>query len=341
MNRSGSTSRRGTVVVAALVLMLSAGCSATGDDSKAAARATPTSAASSSSSAEGVLLPGRVIFMRTTGNDVTTLVSLTHGTEKTITRPGDFDGGAPSPDGRLLLGGGAHPGHPYRGVTARVSDGALTPLHIPDPTLNLAPSAWAPDGKRILYLGWDDGDPRRTGIYVADYPSGAHLHAIRLRPGRVEDEPIAYSPDGSQVLFYRATAPDPDPHLNGSLWVMPAAGGTPHKISGSVQPYDLAAWSPDGSRIVFATTRLQPHGSIWVAAPDGTKLTEVVRDPLGGYPVTPSWSPDGKQILFGLDTTNDDFQHLPNQLYVMDADGTHLQRVRTAGDGDGIMRNFH
>jgi Tol biopolymer transport system component len=282
-----------------------------------------------------------VLFTRTTGNDFTTVVSLTHGVETIVTKPGDFDGASLSPDHQLLLGmPGGEAGQPLRGVTARVSDGTLVRLRSPNASMNLLAAAWAPDGQRILYLGWEDTDPRRTGIYVADYPSGAHLRAVLLRPGVLQDEPIAFSPDGSQVLFYKAAAPDPDPHLNGSLWVVPAAGGRPHKISGNVQPYDLAAWSPDGTRIVFATTRLQPHGSIWTVRPDGAALTEVVRDPARGYPVTPTWSPDGKQILFGLDTTNDDFQHLPNDVYVMDADGRNLQRVRTGGAVSGIMRNF-
>jgi Tol biopolymer transport system component len=291
--------------------------------------------------AAGVLLPGTVLFTSTTGNDVSTVLSLTHGVEKVITEPGEFGGVALSPDRKLLLGmPGGDAGQPVRGVTARMSDGALTPLRIPDRSLNLVPSAWSPDGHQILYLGWDDSSPKRTGIYVADYPTGAHLRAILLRPGELQDEPIAFSPDGGQVLFYRAAAPDPDPHLNGSLWVVPTGGGAPRKISHNVQPYDSAAWSPDGRRIVFATTRLQPHGSIWTVAPGGTGLTEVTRDPAGGYPVTPTWSPDGKRILFGLDKTNDDWQHIPNVIYVMDADGSHLQRVRADNHG-GIMRSFN
>ncbi len=322
-----------------LALALLSGCSEGVTTAPSSSLRPPSSTPAATEA--GVILPGTVFFMRTTGNDVTSVASLKNGVETVVTKPGEFGGVQLSPDGTLLLGmPGGDGDQPLRGVTARVSDGALTPLRIPDRSLNLVPSAWSPDGRSVLYIGWEEKKPKRTGIYIADYPTGAHLRPVLLRPGRLQDEAVAFSPDGSRVLFYRATAPDPDPHLNGSLWVVPTKGGTPRKISGTVQPYDSAAWSADGKRIVFATTRLQPHGSIWTVAPDGTGLTEVVRDPAGGYPLTPTWSPDGKRILFGLGTTNDDWQHLPNNLYVMDADGTNLQRVRGLDGGEGIMRFF-
>ena len=49
------------------------------------------------------------------------------------------------------------------------------------------------------------------------------------------------------------------------------------------------AWSPDGSRIAFASTREGGTLSLWTMAPDGSDLRRVT-DGHGEYP---DWSPDG------------------------------------------------
>jgi hypothetical protein len=67
-------------------------------------------------------------------------------------------------------------------------------------------------------------------------------------------------------------------------------------------------WSPDGSRIVFASTRFLA-GGIYVMAADGSNP---VRLTAGG---TPAWSPDGSTIAFASS----------DGVTVMNADGTHLR----------------
>lgn len=54
---------------------------------------------------------------------------------------------------------------------------------------------------------------------------------------------------------------------------------------------------------------------------DGSGLTKVFEDSDGGFPIWPTWSPDGDHVMFLLDTTNEAFSHPDNELYVMNADG--------------------
>jgi len=55
-------------------------------------------------------------------------------------------------------------------------------------------------------------------------------------------------------------------------------------------------WSPDGSRILFASNRSGKYEA-WTIRPDGSGLTQVTNLP--DQPVLyPFWSPDGKQIGF-------------------------------------------
>ena len=66
--------------------------------------------------------------------------------------------------------------------------------------------------------------------------------------------------------------------------------------------------------------------------PDGSGLTKVFEDEEGRFASGPTWSPDGSQILFALNPTNDWFIHEPNGLYVIDADGSDLTLVIGGSD---------
>jgi Tol biopolymer transport system component len=149
-----------------------------------------------------------------------------------------------------------------------------------------------------------------------------------VRPGPLDDVPLDYSPNGQQLVFYRSAHPDPDPHTDGSLWVVNVDGSDLHRITKSTRPpADSARWSPDGKRILFADQRTASTGAVWTVAPDGSHLTKVFSDKQGRFPIDPLWSPDGTHILFALDPTNDAFTHPKNGLYTSTAEGTQLRLV--------------
>ncbi len=91
------------------------------------------------------------------------------------------------------------------------------------------------------------------------------------------------------------------------------------------------SWSPDGRRVVFQRQHLDPdlprpikngHNQIYVMDADGSNQTNLTNDPDGDY-YLPSWSPDGKHILYVSghgDNKNYD-------IYVMDADGSNRVRL--------------
>jgi len=80
----------------------------------------------------------------------------------------------------------------------------------------------------------------------------------------------------------------------------------------------VPAWSPDGTEIVFSSTREDPEGidnDLYVMAADGSDVRKLVgrRDP----EFNADWSPDGRRILF---QRND-------SIFSVRSDGTDVQRL--------------
>jgi Tol biopolymer transport system component len=289
-------------------------------------------------------LEGQILLSRAFGLDVQTdfIANADGSNERQITEPGQYCcllRISPDHSGILVMPGEDPPTGPITGGVLSIDGSDFEPLTLTDPTLNLVPQAWSPDGKRIAFEGWDDSDPSRTGIYTARATDGGDLVRVTHRPGLAHDMPLDYSPDGTKLVFYRTVLEESqgDPDIGGSLWVVNVDGSEAHELdTGEVRPSWHARWSPDGSRILFGIERLQPIGGLWTIGPDGSGLTKIFEDPAGGFPILPTWSPDGHQIMFALDPTNDAFSHPANGLYVVDADGSGLTLVIGSSDFKGL-----
>jgi Tol biopolymer transport system component len=85
----------------------------------------------------------------------------------------------------------------------------------------------------------------------------------------------------------------------------------------------MPAWSPDGTRIVWASVRPgSPARELWIMNADGTdqrRLTDLGRNP--GFP---HWSPDGARIAFHALRGDGDLD-----IYTINADGSYLRRLTT------------
>jgi hypothetical protein len=246
-------------------------------------------------------LRDHLVYETAADGDVQAFWQADHNGLRMLTEPGQYCCLLRiSPDRhRLLVMPGGDPGMPLTGGTLALPDLVYTRLPLTDSTLNLIPQAWSPDGTRIAFEGWDENDPARTGIYIARARDGRHLTRVTIRPGAPHDQPLDFSPDGRRLVFYRQINSDPGPvDLGGSLWVVNLDGTNLHPITTTATPpAPRARWSPDGTRILFASERLQSRGAIFTVHPDGKQLITLYDDPSGRFPLTPTWSPDGRQIL--------------------------------------------
>ncbi len=96
----------------------------------------------------------------------------------------------------------------------------------------------------------------------------------------------SFSPDGSDIAFSTGL---------GDVYVVDVATGTPVQIfSGAAF---IPAWSPLGDRLAFTHTVLGQK-AIYLMDPDGSNLTQLTDPAPGLEDRTPSWSPDGTQVIF-------------------------------------------
>jgi TolB protein len=196
--------------------------------------------------------------------------------------------------------------------------------------------SWSPDGTRIAVGGREAGLPcPSVGCPYLDRDiftvqvNGPELVNLTDTTLTNEWDP-AWSPDGSRILFVRATELErgQPPTLENipQIYSMAADGSDIVRLTNSLRGAVHPAWSPDGSRVAF-----ESDGDIFVMNADGGGITRLaVEPPPGGNPnphpsygnYEPGWSPDGERIVFVSDRDGD------RDLYVMPADGTEDQAAQ-------------
>ncbi|MFY9609690.1 MAG: winged helix-turn-helix domain-containing protein, partial [Blastocatellia bacterium] len=174
----------------------------------------------------------------------------------------------------------------------------------------------SPDGNSIAYSSDHNGN---FEIYSKQLTAGAR--EIQLTSDGQQNFEPAWSPDGKLIAYYSKN--------RGGIWIVPASGGTAKQLT---EFGSRAQWSGDGATIVFQTFVItdlganardaMPPSTIWVVPSQGGDPTPVtqVGTPPGGHG-SPSWSPDGKRIVF----TASDF--LSGGLWTVSLRGDELKQL--------------
>lgn len=98
-----------------------------------------------------------------------------------------------------------------------------------------------------------------------------------------------WSPDGELIAFEGYY------EHNRDIYVLPASGGEPRRLTFHEKADFSPCWSPDGKEIAFASAR-DGEIDIWAVSVDGGEPRRVTSSP--GSKDGPTWSPDGKWIAY-------------------------------------------
>jgi dipeptidyl aminopeptidase/acylaminoacyl peptidase len=188
---------------------------------------------------------------------------------------------------------------------------------------------WSPNGRSLAFLS--DRDEERPQLFLLSLEGGEPRQLTRLKHGA---GPAVWSPDGSRLAF-AAGADIPEiarqegqsdekgkpPRVrvitrvkhkgdgNGyfearrqHLFVLDmVSNGEPRQITSGDWDDSDPAWSPDGERLTFVSSRekdrdLSQLTDIWVVPAAGGRARRVTSHK--GEASAPAWSPDGRQIAY-------------------------------------------
>ena len=181
---------------------------------------------------------------------------------------------------------------------------------------NFSP-AWASDGTRIAFSSsMRTGDPE---IYVAD-ATGANPKRLTAFKGS-DVSPVFNPKTNAQVAWVSGRTGLPQ------IFIMDADGSNVQQITRegyAVSP----TWSPNGLALAFSWIRHYGPGApggqdIYLMDVASRQFVQLTHD--AGRNDFPSWSPDGRHIVFQSNRTGSE------QIWSMLADGTHQQQLTRNG----------
>jgi Tol biopolymer transport system component len=152
----------------------------------------------------------------------------------------------------------------------------------------------SPDGRRIVFTSLKDGD---LDIYTMNV-DGSDVKRLTTTPGY--DGGPWWSPDGTKIVY--------------------------------------RAWHPTDSALVdyknlLAQRMVRPSRmELWVMNADGSNQKQITN--LGGANFGPSWTPDGRRIVFSSNYKNPRSRNF--DLYLINLDGSGLEQVTSHEEFDGF-----
>jgi len=177
---------------------------------------------------------------------------------------------------------------------------------------------WSADGSRIMF-----NSPRTTPDLSVGWLDQWH-EVFSMKPDgsdkrqHTDNRTVctypSFSPDGTRIVYRKITSTPgfswdlSSRPRNSEVFVADVDGSNELNLSNSAAFDGWPVWSPDGTRVAFASNRAGPAyvGHIWIVNADGTGLQQVTHGPWS-Y-VQPAWAGDGVRIFAYQHQETPDFE---------------------------------
>lgn len=257
--------------------------------------------------------PGWIAFQSDRGSNVDLFMIRSDGTgmRQLTSSPGQDRVPAWSPDGKRIAYQSNEDGE-FDIYILTVLTGAIQKITNNDCT-DLAP-AWSPNGDKLVFYSECDGNRE---IYTMNVDGSNRKQLTETSGTNIYNWFPTWSHDGSQITF--------SSNRTGGkyqVYVMNTDGSNQHVVAQGC----VSSFSPDDQWLVF-TTYCSDSGDIWIIHPDGSDLRQLTTN---DFNKNPSWSPDGKWIVFQLELSATD-----HDLYLMDINGENWFQLTSGPDLDG------
>lgn len=182
------------------------------------------------------------------------------------------------------------------------------------PGLNITP-VFSPDGSRLAFATSQDGNSeiylfnRQTRLYerLTDHP------AADLSP--------SWSPAGREIAFTSDRGGGPQ------IYLMSSDGSDVRRLTFDGNYNAAPVWSPRGDWIAYVCRTDDKQYKLCLITPDGHRRVQITTG--RGVDDSPSWSPDGRHLVFS--STGEGKSHI----YMINSDGGDLERLTSGGTYHG------
>jgi len=238
-----------------------------------------------------------------------------------------------------------------------------TPRQITNGTRDTTPR-WSRDGRTLAFLRAAD---KEAQIFLLPM-SGGEPRALTSMPKSVES--IEWSPDGKRIAFTASTKPADfekkkeksdehesdvrvinqavyrangagyhDPTRNTHVWVIDVADDAkPKQLTYGDFDEENPAWSPDGARIYFTSTRVKEsyydarYDDIYAVPASGGDMVKLTDSKSSAGRISPS--PDGKWIAYTGSLAQPVLSYTQPDLFIVPASGGASRNLTEKFDND-------
>jgi Tol biopolymer transport system component len=116
--------------------------------------------------------------------------------------------------------------------------------------------AWSPDGRHLVVSAQGDESKLSYGLYLISVATGEQ-RKLTDPPREDHDFYPRFSPDGKVLAFVRYSS-----HAAGEIFVMPADGGEPRRLTPDSAAIRGITWTPNSRRLIYALQRINA-GQLW------------------------------------------------------------------------------